>query len=73
MSLAKAVHCDGCYRVLRDYQGRQIPGQLEYTSSITGSNATLCKHCSNCEDEEIYKIGTNNIPHLLKLYKSHKY
>lgn len=67
--LGKAIHCDRCNWTLLDYKGHATHGSVLCESIICGAgHVVLCKSCSLLEFEEEEKAGTNNIPHLLKLY-----
>ncbi len=73
--LGKSIRCDGCDKSLSDYHGRQHPGEVMCGSLVYGASEeiVLCKRCSQREDMEVEKHGTNDLPHLLKLYQSPQY
>jgi len=66
--MGKSMQCAGCDASLTDYRGRGIQ-VICYSGIFGAANIPLCKKCSDHEEEEIDKMGTNDIPNLLKRYK----
>lgn len=43
-------------------------GELQWDSSLYGSNHLLCESCGESEERAIQDPGTNDLPELLKQY-----
>lgn len=65
--------CDGCGRFIDAISDRFHNGtEAVHSSMIYGvsHDVELCKRCSDFEQDEIDRVGTNDIPELRDRYKN---
>lgn len=59
--MCEKTNCAHCKEVIPTWE-------LQWVSSLYGSNHTLCEACGQAEERMIEGAGTNDLPLLLKSY-----